>query len=105
MQPPGDGEADRDDLTSSDKRRVKFDVKEVDEREREEKNRSDVVEGDGDVGHGEKAHDNPDNPDRSPDGRFLKFEEIGRGSFKTVYKGLDTEQNCDVAWCELQVSS
>ena len=36
--------------------------------------------------------------------RFLKFEEeIGRGSFKTVYKGLDTETGVAVAWCELQV--
>ena len=41
-------------------------------------------------------------PDKSPDGRFLKFEEIGRGSFKTVYKGLDTVQGVDVAWCELK---
>ncbi len=42
----------------------------------------------------------------SPDGRFLKFDiEIGRGSFKTVYKGLDTETTVEVAWCELQVSA
>ncbi|XP_075526105.1 wnk kinase isoform X5 [Dermacentor variabilis] len=41
--------------------------------------------------------------DTSPDGRFLKFEEeIGRGSFKTVYKGLDTATGVAVAWCELQ---
>jgi len=39
----------------------------------------------------------------SPDSRFLKFDqEIGRGSFKTVYKGLDTETGVQVAWCELQ---
>ncbi|KAJ3611900.1 hypothetical protein NHX12_021913 [Muraenolepis orangiensis] len=42
----------------------------------------------------------------SPEGRFLKFDiEIGRGSFKTVYKGLDTETTVEVAWCELQVGS
>lgn len=42
----------------------------------------------------------------SPDGRYLKFNiEIGRGSFKTVYKGLDTETTVEVAWCELQVGS
>lgn len=41
----------------------------------------------------------------SPSGRFLKFDvELGRGSFKTVYKGLDTETWVEVAWCELQVS-
>lgn len=41
----------------------------------------------------------------SPDGRYLKFNvEIGRGSFKTVYKGLDTETTVEVAWCELQVT-
>uniref|UniRef100_A0A4W3I873 non-specific serine/threonine protein kinase n=1 Tax=Callorhinchus milii TaxID=7868 RepID=A0A4W3I873_CALMI len=39
----------------------------------------------------------------SSDGRFLKFDvELGRGSFKTVYKGLDTETWLEVAWCELQ---
>lgn len=39
------------------------------------------------------------------DGRFLKFdEELGRGSFKTVFRGLDTETGVAVAWCELQVS-
>ena len=42
----------------------------------------------------------------STDGRFLKFDiELGRGSFKTVYKGLDTETTVEVAWCELQVGS
>ncbi|XP_076806926.1 uncharacterized protein LOC143450321 isoform X4 [Clavelina lepadiformis] len=39
----------------------------------------------------------------SPDSRFLKFDiELGRGSFKTVYKGLDTDTGVAVAWCELQ---
>ncbi|KAK0399205.1 hypothetical protein QR680_002938 [Steinernema hermaphroditum] len=43
--------------------------------------------------------------DKSPDGRFLKFdEELGRGSFKTVFRGLDTETGVAVAWCELQES-
>lgn len=42
--------------------------------------------------------------DVSPNGRYLKFdEEIGRGSFKTVYRGLDTQTGVSVAWCELQV--
>lgn len=42
----------------------------------------------------------------SPGGRFLKFDiELGRGSFKTVYKGLDTDTWVEVAWCELQVGS
>ncbi|KAJ6655364.1 hypothetical protein lerEdw1_005556 [Lerista edwardsae] len=40
----------------------------------------------------------------SPGGRFLKFDiELGRGAFKTVFKGLDTETWVEVAWCELQV--
>ncbi|XP_075689984.1 serine/threonine-protein kinase WNK2 isoform X3 [Rhinoderma darwinii] len=55
-----------------------------------------------------KEEDNEEEADikavsTSPDGRFLKFDiEIGRGSFKTVYKGLDTETWVEVAWCELQ---
>ncbi len=28
---------------------------------------------------------------------------MGRGAFKTVYRGLDTETSVAVAWCELQV--
>lgn len=40
----------------------------------------------------------------SNDSRFLKFDiEIGRGSFKTVYKGLDTRDHRGGRWCELQV--
>lgn len=40
----------------------------------------------------------------SNDKRFIKYDvEIGRGSFKTVYKGVDTETGIPVAWCELQV--
>ncbi|XP_059932459.1 serine/threonine-protein kinase WNK4-like [Gadus macrocephalus] len=39
----------------------------------------------------------------SPDGRYLKFcVELGRGSFKTVSRGLDTVTTMEVAWCELQ---
>ncbi len=42
--------------------------------------------------------------DQSMDGRFLKFAiELGRGSFKTVFQGLDTDSGVAVAWCELQV--
>jgi len=41
--------------------------------------------------------------DRSPDGRFIRFKkEVGRGSFKTVYKGQDTNSGAAVAWLELQ---
>lgn len=65
-------------------------------------------------GHNEKddesdePHPAEDNEEKavatSPDERFLKFEEeIGRGSFKTVYRGLDTQTGVSVAWCELQV--
>ncbi|CAF1078403.1 unnamed protein product [Adineta ricciae] len=40
---------------------------------------------------------------KSPDERFIKYaKEIGRGAFKTVYRGLDTETSVAVAWCELQ---
>jgi WNK lysine deficient protein kinase len=42
--------------------------------------------------------------DECPNHRFLKFDEqLGQGSFKTVYRGLDKETGVEVAWCELQV--
>ena len=38
----------------------------------------------------------------SPDGKYYKVnQEIGRGSFKTVYRGLDANTGVAVAWCEL----
>lgn len=73
-----------------------------------------VVTADGAVGIEKKddqsraaAAPGPDFEERavaySPDNRFLKYDiEIGRGSFKTVYKGLDTETGVAIAWCELQ---
>lgn len=33
---------------------------------------------------------------------LIVFVQIGRGSFKTVYRGLDTQTGVAVAWCELQ---
>ena len=65
---------------------------------------------DGDVDDDDKKKEEEEEEskaiDNSPDGRYLKFdEEIGRGSFKTVYKGLDTDNGVAVAWCELQVTS
>jgi hypothetical protein len=72
-----------------------------------------VVGGGGQNGHekeeeSDETHATEDNEEQavatSPDERFLKFEEeIGRGSFKTVYRGLDTQTGVSVAWCELQV--
>ena len=44
--------------------------------------------------------------DRSPDDRFFKYpEEIGQGSFKTVFRGMDAHTGEHVAWCELGVRS
>lgn len=38
----------------------------------------------------------------SPCNRFYKYDkEVGRGSFKTVYHGLDISTGVAVAWCEL----
>ena len=41
--------------------------------------------------------------EKSPSQRFIKYDrEVGRGSFKTVYKALDTTHAQPVAWLELQ---
>lgn len=54
----------------------------------------------------EKDKDKDDDEDEpigvSPCGRFFKYDiEVGRGSFKTVFRGLDTHTGIAVAWCEL----
>ncbi|XP_078270790.1 serine/threonine-protein kinase WNK2 isoform X3 [Rhinoraja longicauda] len=95
MESPGDGDTDTD----------------TESREREMGSPGDG-DGDGD-GHGRElpqgqSEENEEEAEMkavatSPDGRFLKFDiELGRGSFKTVYKGLDAETWLEVAWCELQ---
>lgn len=54
----------------------------------------------------QKKDDDEDEPiGMSPCGRFFKYDkEVGRGSFKTVFRGLDTQTGVAVAWCELLVS-
>lgn len=54
----------------------------------------------------QKKEDDDDEPiGMSPCGRFFKYDkEVGRGSFKTVFRGLDTQTGVAVAWCELLVS-
>ncbi|KAJ6641925.1 Serine/threonine-protein kinase WNK, partial [Pseudolycoriella hygida] len=51
----------------------------------------------------ESKDDDEDEPiGMSPCGRFFKYDkEVGRGSFKTVFRGLDTQTGVAVAWCEL----
>lgn len=51
----------------------------------------------------DKADDDEDEPiGVSPCGRFFKYDfEVGRGSFKTVFRGLDSHTGVAVAWCEL----
>ncbi|KOB77581.1 Serine/threonine-protein kinase wnk 1,3,4 [Operophtera brumata] len=50
----------------------------------------------------EKDEDEEEPIGVSPCGRFFKYDkEVGRGSFKTVYHGLDTQTGVAVAWCEL----
>eukprot|EP01043_Picozoa_sp_COSAG02_P014460 COSAG02_NODE_596_length_19794_cov_14.707591_16_plen_1106_part_00 len=40
--------------------------------------------------------------EESEDKRFVRYkEEIGRGSYKTVYKGYDTDEGVEVAWNKL----
>jgi hypothetical protein len=52
----------------------------------------------------QKEKDKEDDEDEptgvSPCGRFFKYDiEVGRGSFKTVYRGLDSHTGLPVAWC------
>ena len=37
--------------------------------------------------------------EKSPEGRYLRYrDKLGRGAFKTVYKGIDTYEMREVAW-------
>lgn len=58
-----------------------------------------------DADENDEDGDNEDDPiGMSPCGRFFKYDkEIGYGSFKTVFRGLDTHTGVAVAWCELLV--
>ena len=43
--------------------------------------------------------------EKSPKGRYVRYEEIGRGSFKVVYKAFDSESGKTVAWNEVNIMS
>lgn len=50
----------------------------------------------------EKEDDEDEPIGVSPCARFFKYDfEVGRGSFKTVFRGLDSHTGVAVAWCEL----
>ncbi|RXG70488.1 Serine/threonine-protein kinase WNK1 [Armadillidium vulgare] len=100
----GEGSENREDGDESEKERLSYveDEKEKDEKEEGETHplQEDAPTEEEDAPTEED--DIEEAVDKSPDGRFLKFaHEIGRGSFKTVYRGLDSENGVDVAWCEL----
>ncbi len=40
----------------------------------------------------------------SPKGRFSRYNELlGRGAYKLVYKGIDHETGCEVAWNTIEL--
>jgi len=42
----------------------------------------------------------------SPTGRFKRFsEELGRGAYKTVYRGIDHDTGREVAWSLINISN
>ncbi|KAI3973005.1 hypothetical protein MKX01_019663 [Papaver californicum] len=55
----------------------------------------------------EDNHDDPPDPDvveTDPSGRYIRYREIlGRGAFKTVYKGFDEVDGIEVAWNQVRI--
>ena len=42
--------------------------------------------------------------ERDPSGRYVRYNEfLGKGAFKTVYKGFDEEDGTEVAWCQVDI--
>lgn len=40
-----------------------------------------------------------------PTGRYHRYDEVlGRGAYKTVYKGFDEEEGIEVAWNQIRVN-
>ncbi|XP_035829536.1 serine/threonine-protein kinase WNK1 isoform X1 [Aplysia californica] len=61
------------------------------------------VDNDGESTKSKKKDEDTKSSRMSPNHRFMKLdEEVGRGSFKTVHKGLEIDTGVHVAWCELQ---
>lgn len=79
----------------------------IEEKIKQEVSFAPVVISDSDVeleSKSSKTEDDTKSSRMSPDHRFMKLdEEVGRGSFKTVHRGLEIDTGVHVAWCELQV--
>ena len=44
--------------------------------------------------------------EESPTGRYIRFSErLGKGAFKTVYRGIDTYEMREVAWNTVNISN
>ncbi|KAK8521024.1 hypothetical protein V6N12_004943 [Hibiscus sabdariffa] len=52
----------------------------------------------------EVAADDCDFAEKDPSGRYVRYDEIlGRGAFKTVYKGFDEVDGIEVAWNQINI--
>lgn len=42
--------------------------------------------------------------EKDPSGRYVRYNEfLGKGAFKTVYKGFDEDDGTEVAWCQVDI--
>lgn len=42
--------------------------------------------------------------ERDPSGRYVRYNDfLGKGAFKTVFKGFDEEDGTEVAWCQIDM--
>jgi WNK lysine deficient protein kinase len=58
--------------------------------------------GDAELKFSDLGDSNHDVAEESDNKRFVRYKvEVGRGAFKTVYKGYDTDEGVEVAWNKL----
>ncbi|KAL7837078.1 hypothetical protein SRHO_G00267890 [Serrasalmus rhombeus] len=100
---PGDEEPEPEKQEQEPQQEQEKEQERKDDKDDDEEARGKASSAAGKAGSEEEAEAEVKAVCTSPGGRFLKFDiELGRGSFKSVYKGLDTDTWVEVAWCELQ---
>lgn len=93
----GTGDQENKNIISHNKQQ--YEDEDDDDQDSDKEDEDDGVEFEDDEEQEDEEDENENFAEVSPKGRFKRFyEELGRGAYKVVYRGIDLDQGREIAW-------